>query len=158
MLCLRFFDAGQCVRLDLGDVARVNKSDKVEAAGCMRRVMGKARSSVSDIGLSFAEFAKSVQYAGLTLVRSCDRLRVLRCWFSYPQDPRIAWSQNPFVADMLGVGSEGGQEMSVSSCGLLSGRCSGSGFLSAPESLDDAHLPAAIRAWLAQYEGWHRLS
>ena len=142
----------------LGGVARVDKSDKVEAAGCMRRAMEKAWSSVSDIGLSFAEFAKSVPYAGLTLVRSCVRLRVLRCWFLFAQDPGIAWSQNPFVTGMLGVGSDGGRDMSVSSCGLLSGWCSGSGFLSALESLDDAHLPAAVRAWLAQYEGWHRLS
>lgn len=28
----KFFDAGQCVRFKFGDLARVDKSDKVEAA------------------------------------------------------------------------------------------------------------------------------
>ena len=60
-LCLRFFDAGQCVRFDLGDVARVNKSDKVEAAGCRCRAMEKALACVSDFGLSFADFGNSDQ-------------------------------------------------------------------------------------------------
>ena len=36
-LCLRFFDAGQCVRFVFGGLARVDKSDKVEAAGCRCR-------------------------------------------------------------------------------------------------------------------------
>ena len=46
-LCLRFFDAGQCVRFVFGGVARVDKSDKVEAAGCVGRAMGKALGSFS---------------------------------------------------------------------------------------------------------------
>lgn len=60
-LRLRFFDAGQCVRFVLGGVARVDKSDKVEAAGRWRCSMGKVRALVADVGLVFAEFAKSVQ-------------------------------------------------------------------------------------------------
>ncbi len=40
----------------------------------------------------------------------------------------------------------------VSSCGGLSGWCAGLWFLAAPESLDDAHDPAAVRAWFAQGE------
>jgi len=39
---LRFFDAGQCVRFVLGGLARVDKSDKVEAAGRWPCAMGKA--------------------------------------------------------------------------------------------------------------------
>ena len=50
LLSLRFFDAGQCVRFGLGGLARVDKSDKVEAAGCVCRSMGKAQASVPDIG------------------------------------------------------------------------------------------------------------
>ncbi len=57
-VCLRFFDAGQCVRFVSGGLARVDKSDKVEAAGCVRCVMGKAQASISDIGLSFVCFAE----------------------------------------------------------------------------------------------------
>ena len=47
--------------------------------------------------------------------------------------------------------------MGCSSYGLLSWRRSGSRHLSAPEGLDDAHLPAAVGAWPAQCEGWCRL-
>ena len=43
------------------DVARVNKSDKVEAAGCRCRAMEKALACVSDFGLSFADFGNSDQ-------------------------------------------------------------------------------------------------
>lgn len=49
-VCLRFFDVGQCVRYWLGGLARVDKSDKVEAAGCGCRAMGKAQAPVPDIG------------------------------------------------------------------------------------------------------------
>lgn len=58
LVCLRFFDAGQCVRFWLGGLARVDKSDKVEAAGCVCRSMGKAQASVPDIGRCFARFAE----------------------------------------------------------------------------------------------------
>ena len=52
LLRLRFFDSGQCVRFVSGGVARVDKSDKVEAAGRVRSAMGKALAYVPDVGLS----------------------------------------------------------------------------------------------------------
>jgi hypothetical protein len=54
----KIFYAGQCVRVVLGGLARVDKSDKVEAAGCRYLAMGKAQAPVPDIGLAFADFSE----------------------------------------------------------------------------------------------------
>ena len=40
----------------------------------------------------------------------------------------------------------------VGSCGGLFGWCAGLWFLAAPEGLDDAHDPAAVRAWFSECE------
>ena len=49
-----------------GGVARVDKSDKVEAAGYVRSAMGKALAYVPDVGLSFG---RSSSFEG-SVVRS----------------------------------------------------------------------------------------
>lgn len=67
-VCLRFLDAGQCVSVVLGGQARVDKSDKVEAAGRKRRAMGKVQAPVPDIGWSFADFSEFGGVASMSWV------------------------------------------------------------------------------------------
>lgn len=133
-------------------MARVDKSDKVEAAGCVRCVMGKVQASASDIGLSFAGFAKFDRAAGRPLAFRWGLLRVLRRCFAWSFSSRTALNQIPALTGTLSVGSEDGQQMGVSSCGLLSWWCPGAGFLPAPECFDDAHRAAAVGTWFAQFQ------
>lgn len=72
-LSLRFFDGGQRVRFVLFGLARVDKSDKVEAAGCGCRAMGGSQAPIPDIGWIFADFS---EFGGVaSWCWGCDRAR-----------------------------------------------------------------------------------
>lgn len=147
-LCLRFFDAGQFVSFVLGGVARVDKSDKVEAAGCKCRAMGKAQAPVPDIGSRFAGCAGFGGSVLRSLAWDQALLQALLWWLGSRFD---AWNAMNRSLPLTGAASDGlgnRRRTGGSSSGLLSWRGSGSGDLATPEGFNDAHLSATAGAWL----------
>lgn len=131
-------------------VARVNKSDKVEAAGWKRRAVGKVQASVAHIGLSLIGLSKFEGSSDWSLAYKGSRFSVFWLWAAFLCVARLVLSQSPSSTGAVNIGLENGHKMGGSSCGLLSRWGSGTGYLPAPEGFDNAHLSAAVGACFAQ--------
>ena len=106
-------------------MVRVDKSDKVEAAGRVCCAMEKALASVPDVGLSLGRSSRFEGSVARSLAHYRASLQVFWLWFGSRCDAWMALRQNLHLTGAVSVGPVNAFEAGISSCGLLSGRRSG---------------------------------